>query len=58
MPKNKTDGVLRELRDPLERELVMVDFKPMKESKLGELGAKFDIVLGSTPADRQDDHSH
>jgi Protocatechuate 3,4-dioxygenase beta subunit len=56
--QNKTDGVLRELRDPLERELVMVDFKPMKESKLGELGAKFDIVLGSTPADRQDDHSH
>jgi protocatechuate 3,4-dioxygenase beta subunit len=56
--QNKTDGVLRDIRDPLERELVMVDFKPMKESKLGELGAKFDIVLGSTPADKQEDHSH
>jgi hypothetical protein len=27
----------------------MVDFSPMKESKVGELMAKFDIVLGKTP---------
>ena len=56
--QNKGDGVLRGLRDPLERELVMVDFKPIKESKVGELAANFNIVLGATPADNQGDHDH
>jgi hypothetical protein len=28
---------------------VTIDFAPIKESKLGELAAKFDIVLGKTP---------
>ena len=51
---NKRDGVFRGLRDPLERELVMVDFKPIKESKIGELSAQLDIVVGLTPADRAD----
>lgn len=46
---NRGDGVLRSIRDPLDRELVMVDFKPIKESKIGELAAKFDIILGVTP---------
>ncbi|MFL5244175.1 MAG: intradiol ring-cleavage dioxygenase [Gemmataceae bacterium] len=48
---NKSDGVFADLRDPLERELVLVDFKPMKESKIGELTARFDIVAGRTPAE-------
>jgi protocatechuate 3,4-dioxygenase beta subunit len=48
-PQNKGDGVLGEIRDPLDRELVLVDFKPVKESKIGELSAHFDIVLGRTP---------
>ena len=51
-PQNARDGVLRGVRDPLDRELVLVDFKPVKDSKLGELSARFDIVLGRTPADR------
>jgi len=50
-PQNKTDMVLRGLRDPFDRELVLVDFKPLKESKIGELSAHFDIVVGSTPQD-------
>lgn len=50
-PGNRIDGVFRELRDPLDRELVLVDFKPIKESKIGELSAQFDIVLGVTPAE-------
>jgi protocatechuate 3,4-dioxygenase, beta subunit len=53
--QNKTDGVLRGVRDPMDRELVLVDFKPLKQSKIGELAAQFDIVLGSTPAE---DHQH
>jgi len=32
--QNDNDGVLRGVRDPFERELVLVDFKPMKESKI------------------------
>jgi protocatechuate 3,4-dioxygenase beta subunit len=48
-PQNARDMVLRGLRDPLERELVQVDFKPLKDSKIGELAAIFDIVIGRTP---------
>jgi protocatechuate 3,4-dioxygenase beta subunit len=51
-PQNARDGVLRGVRDPLDRELVLVDFKPVKGSKVGELSAQFDIVLGRTPEDR------
>ena len=49
---NDRDGVFRGLRDPIERELVMTEFAPMKESKTGELAARFDIILGLTPAER------
>ncbi len=48
-PQNRTDGVLAGLRDPFDRELVMVDFKPVKDSKIGELSARFDVVMGVTP---------
>src|SRR5712692_4112173 len=50
-PQNRTDGVLQGVRDPFDRELVLVDFKPVKESKIGELSANFEIVLGATPQD-------
>jgi protocatechuate 3,4-dioxygenase beta subunit len=48
-PGNARDGVFQELRDPVDRELVSVDFKPIKDSKIGELSARLDIVLGRTP---------
>jgi protocatechuate 3,4-dioxygenase beta subunit len=51
-PGNKKDGVFADIRDPLERELIQTDFKPIKESKIGELAANFDIVVGVTPAER------
>jgi protocatechuate 3,4-dioxygenase beta subunit len=53
-PQNNRDGVFLGIRDPLDRELVLVDFKPIKESRIGELSARFDIVLGVTPADTPD----
>jgi protocatechuate 3,4-dioxygenase beta subunit len=37
------------MRDEKLRDLITVDFAPIKESKIGELAAKFDIVLGVTP---------
>jgi protocatechuate 3,4-dioxygenase, beta subunit len=48
-PGNDRDGIYRALRDAKARDAVTIDFTPIKESKVGELGAKFDIVLGVTP---------
>ncbi len=50
--RNRNDMVLAGIRDPIDRELVLIDFKPIKESKIGELSARFDIVIGKTPADQ------
>ena len=47
---NEKDGIYRGIRDPKARESVTVDFAPVKNSRIGELSAKFDIVLGFTPA--------
>lgn len=47
--QNATDGVLRGVRDILDRELLMADFKPLEGSKIGELTANFDLVVGVTP---------
>ena len=48
-PQNERDGVFRGIRDEKARESVLVNFKPIEKSKLGELEARFDIVLGVTP---------
>ncbi len=48
-PQNERDGVFRQLKTPEQRALVLADFKPIEGSKLGELAAGFDIVLGQTP---------
>jgi protocatechuate 3,4-dioxygenase beta subunit len=47
-PQNDGDMVARGVRDPLALETILVDFKPIRESKLGELAANFDIVIGRT----------
>ena len=48
-PQNERDGVLKGIRDPKARKSVIVPFAPLKDSKIGELAARFDIVLGFTP---------
>jgi protocatechuate 3,4-dioxygenase beta subunit len=53
-PQNDRDGVTREVSDPKLRELIMADFAPIKESKIGELAAKFDLVIGATPNEQED----
>ena len=50
-PNNEKDGVLRSIRDPKARDSVLIDFAPLKASRIGELTARFDIVLGFTPPD-------
>ena len=49
-PQNGSDGLLRRIPDARARESVMVEFAPMQGSRIGELAARFDIVLGVTPA--------
>ncbi len=46
---NARDGVFRALTDPIDRELLLVDFKPLADSPTGDLQARFDIILGRTP---------
>lgn len=48
-PRNERDFVYTSVRDPKAREAITVDFARVKESKIGELAARFDIVLGITP---------
>jgi len=48
-PGNEKDGIFSSVRDPKLRAAITADFTPIKESKLGELAAKFDVVLGVTP---------
>lgn len=50
-PGNEKDGVLKGIRDEKARESLIVDFAPVKGSKIGELAAQFDIVLGFTRKD-------
>ena len=51
---NESDGLFRNVRDPLARKSILVDFQPMQDSKLGELAATFDIVLGRTLEELED----
>ena len=46
---NAQDGILNSIRDAKARESVIVDFAPLPGSTIGELAARFDIVLGYTP---------
>jgi protocatechuate 3,4-dioxygenase beta subunit len=49
-PQNERDGIFHGIRDPKAKESVLVDFAPLKDFKTGELAARFDIVVGLTPA--------
>jgi protocatechuate 3,4-dioxygenase, beta subunit len=49
-PGNANDFVLKAVQDPKARQSILVDFTPIAASRIGELAAKFDIVLGYTAA--------
>jgi protocatechuate 3,4-dioxygenase beta subunit len=46
---NEKDGIYKSVRDPKARESITVAFDPLAGSKMGELNAQFNIVLGFTP---------
>jgi protocatechuate 3,4-dioxygenase beta subunit len=47
--QNEKDFIYMGIADTRQRESVTVDFTPLKESRIGELAARFDIVMGFTP---------
>jgi len=48
-PGNEKDGIYMHTPAGKPREALTVDFTPIKQSKIGEVAAKFDVVLGETP---------
>ena len=50
-PGNDRDRLLNAVQDRRARESIIVEFKPLPTSRAGELTARFDIVLGVTPAE-------
>lgn len=49
--RNSRDFIYRSVRDEKARNSITVAFNPIKDSKIGELAANFDIVIGTTPED-------
>jgi protocatechuate 3,4-dioxygenase beta subunit len=50
-PQNDRDGIYQRIPDDGRRASVTVDFTPVEGSRIGELAAAFDIVVGLTPED-------
>ncbi len=51
---NERDGLLQAIGDPKLRETVLADFVPLPDSKIGELKAGFDVVIGRTLEEMED----
>jgi protocatechuate 3,4-dioxygenase, beta subunit len=47
--RNAKDGVYKGITDLKQQAAVTVDFAAVKGSRIGELAAKFDIIMGFTP---------
>lgn len=47
-PQNEGDILFNRIEDPAARKTLLVDFKPIEGSPIGELSARFDIVLDHT----------
>jgi protocatechuate 3,4-dioxygenase, beta subunit len=50
-PGNEKDGLYQGIRDEKRRAAVTVDFAALKGSRIGELTARFDLVMDFTPGD-------
>lgn len=53
-PDNERDLLRDRFSDPRELETLMVEYRPLSGSTLGELTANFDIVLGRTAQELED----
>jgi len=52
-PQNEKDFLYREAKTAQQKATIVTDFKPIPNSKIGELAAHWDIVIGKTPEDRR-----
>jgi protocatechuate 3,4-dioxygenase beta subunit len=52
--QNERDGIFRAIQDEKLRAALCTDFTPLPDSRIGELQANWDIVLGRTPEDPDD----
>lgn len=50
---NERDQLLRAISKPSQRDLVLADFQPIPASKIGELLARFDLIIGHTPQEAE-----
>jgi protocatechuate 3,4-dioxygenase beta subunit len=48
-PGNEKDGIWKNIKDDKARNSVTIPFEPLPGSRVGELAARFDIVMGLTP---------
>jgi protocatechuate 3,4-dioxygenase beta subunit len=48
-PGNEKDGVWKNIKDEKARASVTIPFAPLKGSRISELAARFDVVIGLTP---------
>ena len=53
-PDNRRDRLTSRIQDPVAKETILVDFTPLPGSTIGELTARFDIVLGQTVEELDD----
>jgi protocatechuate 3,4-dioxygenase, beta subunit len=54
-PLNPVDGVLKKMTDGKDRAAIIKEYRPVPDSKIGELAVTFDIVIGLTPEDPSKD---
>ena len=55
---NDRDQVVKGIADPKALATILVDFNPLPGSKIGELAANFDLVLGKTVEELEDGTLH
>ncbi len=53
--RNKRGRILNSIKDDKARNSLIREYKPMKGSKIGELTVSFDVVIGKTPEDPEQD---
>jgi protocatechuate 3,4-dioxygenase beta subunit len=51
--RNEKDGIFRVIKEAKIRDSLMAEFKAIEKSKIGELTANWDVVLGVTPDERR-----
>ena len=51
--RNEKDGIFRVIKEAKIRGSLMAEFKAVEKSKIGELAANWDVVLGVTPDERR-----